>query len=158
MSGVPPPVLLLVVAAAAACAPSNPCTSSQMHLASRYAERYLGHWVVARGDTLTLPELGDRFTLSDVMLDSTRVQFGQVCHFRGTLIFRMPRDTLQVSWIGYPEQALVYGWPAGLGPFGGIGAVRVGDSLGGELLFDSRLGVRARPGATARFMAGRARR
>ena len=148
-------VLLVVVVA---CAPSNPCAAPQMHLSERYAQRYVGHWVVARGDSLTLPELGDRFKLTDVVLDSARVLFGRVCHFRGTLIFRVPRDTLTVSWIGYPEQALVFGWPADLGPFGGIGAARVGDSLAGELLFDSKLGVRARPGATARFMAGRARR
>lgn len=150
------PAVLFV--AAIGCAPSNPCTSSQMHLPARYAQRYIGHWVVTRGDTLTLPQLGDRFKLTDVLLDSARLQVGRVCHFRGTLIFRVPRDTLPVTWIGYPEQALVYGWPADLGPFGGIGAARVGDSLAGEILFDSRLGVRARPGATARFMAGRARR
>ena len=51
----------------------------------------------------------------------------------------------------------MYGWPAALGPFAGIGATRVGDSLVGAILFDSRLGVRVRPGATARFVAGRAR-
>ena len=128
-----------------------------MHLQARYAERYAGHWVVARGDTLTLPELGDRFKLTDVVLDTARVRLGRACQFRGTLVFRLPRDTLLVTWIGFPEQALVYGWPAELGPFGGIGATRVGDSLVGALLFDSRLGVRARPGATARFVAGRAR-
>src|SRR5256714_1255850 len=44
-----------------------------------------------------------------------------------------------------------------LGPFAGIGAAGVGDSLVGAILFDSRLGVRVRPGATARFVAGRAR-
>jgi len=112
---------------------------------------------VARGDTLTLPELGDRFKLTDVVLDTTRMVVGRTCHFRGTLVFRVPPDTLPVTWIGYPEQALVYGWPATLGPFAGIGATRVGDSLVGAILFDSRLGVRARPGATARFVSGRAR-
>ena len=127
-----------------------------MHLQTRYAQRYAGHWVVARGDTLTLPEMGDRFKLTDVVLDTTRLVVGRTCHFRGTLVFRVPPDTLPVSWIGYPEQALVYGWPAALGPFAGIGATRVGDSLVGAILFDSRLGVQARPGATARFVAGRA--
>jgi len=99
----------------------------------------------------------DLFALTDVILDSTRVVVGRTCHFRGTLIFRVPPDTLAVTWVGYPEQTLVYGWPATLGPFAGIGASRVGDSLAGAILFDSRLGVRARPGATARFVAGRAR-
>jgi len=142
---------------AVACAPSNPCTAAAMHLQTRYARRYVGHWVVARGDTLTLPQLGDRFKLTDVVLDSTRVVVHRTCHFKGTLVFRVPPDTLPVTWIGYPEQALVYGWPAALGPFAGIGATRVGDSLVGAILFDSRLGVRVRPGATARFVAGRAR-
>src|SRR5207253_10255655 len=88
---------------------------------------------------------------------STRVVVHRAGHFTGTLAFRVPRDTLPVTWIGYPEQALVYGWPAALGPFAGIGATRVGDSLVGAILFDSRLGVKVRPGATARFVAGRAR-
>jgi hypothetical protein len=140
------------------CAPGDPCSAAAMHLQARYAERYLGHWVVARGDTLTLPELGDRFKLTDVILDSTRVVVGRSCHFRGTLVFRVPRDTLPVTWIGYPEQALVYGWPAALGPFAGIGATRVADSLMGAILYDSRLNLQVRPGATARFVAGRARR
>jgi len=34
---------------------------------------YAGHWVVARGDTVTLPEMGDRFKLTDVILDTVRV-------------------------------------------------------------------------------------
>jgi hypothetical protein len=113
--------------------------------------------VVARGDTLTLPELGDRFKLTDVVLDTSRIALGRSCHFRGTLVFRVPRDTLAVTWRGFPEQALIYGWPATLGPFAGIGATRVGDSLVGAILFDERLNVQVRPGATARFIAGRAR-
>src|SRR3989449_5745234 len=52
---------------------SNPCGSSEMHLRARFSQPYVGHWVVARGDTLTLPELGDRFKLTDVILDSVRV-------------------------------------------------------------------------------------
>src|SRR3989449_6383585 len=51
-----------------ACGPSNPCTASAMHLQARYAQRYVGRWKVAHGDTLTLPQLGDRFKLSDVLL------------------------------------------------------------------------------------------
>jgi hypothetical protein len=128
-----------------------------MHLGVRYAERYIGHWHVTRSDTLTLPQVGDRFKLSDVILDTDRVVVGRTCHFGGTLVFRVPRDTLQVTWIGYPEQALIYGWPVELGPFAGIGAVRVGDSLAGEILFDSRLNVQVPPGVTARFTAARVR-
>jgi len=139
------------------CGPSNPCAAGEMHLRTRYAQRYTGHWVVAHGDTLTLPQLGDRFKLSDVVLDSTRVPVGRTCRFRGTLVFTVPRDTLAVTWIGFPEQALIYGWPAQLGPFAGIGAVRVGDSLAGAVLFDERLNVQVPPGVTARFTAGRAR-
>jgi hypothetical protein len=128
-----------------------------MRLASRYAERYVGHWVVARGDTLTLPQLGDRFKLTDVVLDTARIALGRSCHFRGTLVFRVPRDTLPVTWRGFPEQALIYGWPVTLGPFAGIGATRAGDSLVGAILFDERLNVQVRPGGTARFVASRAR-
>src|SRR2546427_7111299 len=96
-----------------------------MHLRARYAQRYVGRWKVAHGDTLPLPQLGDRFKLSDVLLDTTRLVVGRTCRFRGTLVLTVPRDTLAVTWIGFPEQALMYGWPAELGPFAGIGAVRV---------------------------------
>lgn len=145
--------------ALAACGPSNPCRSPQMHLRTRFAQPYMGHWRVARGDTLTLPQLGDRFKLRDVVLDTGRVVVGGTCHFTGRLVFAAPRaETLAVTWYGVPEQALIYGWPADLGPFAGIGASRVGDSLVGAILFDSRLGVEVRPGVTARFIAGRVRR
>jgi hypothetical protein len=150
----PVPVLLLSLAT---CGPSNPCTAAAMHLQARYAQRYAGRWTVAHSDTLTLPQLGDRFKLSDVVLGTTRSVVGKTCRFRGMLVFTVPRDTLAVTWIGFPEQALIYGWPAELGPFAGIGAVRVGDSLAGEILFDQRLNVQVRPGVTARFTAGRAR-
>jgi len=148
----------VALVALAACGPSDPCRSSEMHLRSRYATRYAGHWVVARGDTLTLPQMGDRFKLSTVELDTTRIAVGRTCRFRGALVFQAPRaETLAVTWLGQPDQALIYGWPAELGPFAGIGAVRVGDSLAGAILFDERLGVRVPPGVTARFVAGRAR-
>ncbi|HEU5260025.1 MAG TPA: hypothetical protein VFU41_01245 [Gemmatimonadales bacterium] len=124
----------------------------------RYSRPYVGHWRVARGDTLTLPEMGDRFKLTDVVLDTARIAVGRVCRFEGHLVFAVPRaDTLAVTWLGQPDQALIFGWPAELGPFAGIGAVRVGDSLAGAILFDERLGVRVPPGVTARFFAGRAR-
>jgi hypothetical protein len=129
-----------------------------MHIRARFAQPYLGDWVVARGDTLTLPQLGDRFKLTRVALDTARLAMGRTCRFKGLLIFAAPRaETLAVTWSGLPEQALIYGWPADLGPFAGIGATRVGDSLVGEILFDSRLGVEVRPGVTARFVAGRMR-
>jgi hypothetical protein len=152
-------VLPAWLAALAACGPANPCSSSQMHLRRRFAQPYVGHWVVARGDTLTLPELGDRFKLTDVILDTARIAAGRTCHFKGALVFAVPRaETLAVTWYGSPEQALIYGWPADLGPFAGVGVSRVGDSLAGAILFDERLGVQVRPGVTARFVAGRARR
>jgi len=148
-----------LLAALAACGPANPCRSSEMHLRTRFSQPYVGHWVVARGDTLTLPELGDPFKLTDVILDSVRVAVGRTCRFKGALAFAVPRaETLSVTWYGSPEQALIYGWPADLGPFSGVGASRVGDSLVGAILFDSQLGVQVRPGVTARFVAGRARR
>jgi hypothetical protein len=128
-----------------------------MHLRVRYAQRYVGQWRVAHGDTLTLPQLGDRFKLRDVILDTGRVVVGATCHFRGTLVFTVPRDTLAVTWVGFPEQALIFGWPLELGPFAGIGAARVGDSLAGAILFDARFHVQVLPGVTARFTAGRAR-
>lgn len=145
-----------LLAALAACGPSNPCTSPRMHLQTRFAQRYAGHWRVAHGDTLTLPELGDRFKLTHVTLDTSRVVVGRACRFGGALIFAVPRaETLAVTWEGLPDQALIHGWPVDLGPFAGIGATRVGDSLVGAILFDSRLGVEVRPGVTARFVAGR---
>ena len=113
-----------LVLALASCGPTDPCRSSEMHLPSRYATRYAGHWVVAHGDTLTLPQMGDRFKLSSVTLDTARVAVGRTCRFRGALVFQAPRaETLAVTWLGQPEQALIYGWPAELGPFAGIGAV-----------------------------------
>ena len=148
------PIALFLLAA---CGPSDPCRSSAMHLRRRYAERYIGHWVVAHGDTLTLPQMGDRFKLAEIVLDTGRLVVRRTCHFRGTLVFQVPPETLAVTWSGQPEQALIFGWPAELGPFAGIGAMRVGDSLAGAILFDERLGVRVPPGVTARFVAGRAR-
>jgi len=148
-----------LLVALAACGPANPCGSSEMHLRTRFSQAYLGHWVVARGDTLTLPELGDRFKLTDVILDTARVAVGRTCRFKGTLVFAVPRaETLAVTWSGSPEQALIYGWPPDLGPFAGVGVSRVGDSLAGAILFDAQLGVRVPPGVTARFVAARARR
>ena len=150
------PIALFLLAA---CGPADPCRSSAMHLRRRYAERYIGHWVVAHGDTLTLPQMGDRFKLAEIVLDTGRLVVRRTCHFRGTLVFQVPPETLAVTWFGQPEQAIVSGWPADLGPFAGLSLAWAGrDSLSGSILLDSKLGVQARPGMTARFVAGRAQR
>src|SRR5256886_14383037 len=102
--------------------------------------------------------MGDGFKLRSVTLDTARVAVGRTCRFRGALVFQAPRaETLAVTWLGQPEQALIYGWPSELGPFARIGAVRGGDSPAGAILFDERLRVRVPPGGTARFAAGRGR-
>lgn len=121
---------------------------------------YAGHWVVARGDSLTFPDapaMSDRFQLSDIVLDTATVLSGPECVFRGRIVFRVPRaETLAVNWFGQPEQAIVSGWPADLGPFAGLSLAWAGrDSLSGAILMDSKLGVQARPGMTAQFVAGR---
>jgi hypothetical protein len=71
-------------------------------------------------------------------------------------VFAAPRaETFAVTWIGDGPQAFIYGWPADLGPFGGLGASVSGDTLRGALLFDSRLGMQVKPGLTAQFVASR---
>jgi len=144
----------------AACGPANPCSGHQFDRLKRFSLPYAGHWVVARGDTLTFPDapqMSDRFRLADVVLDTATVVVGRECLFRGRIVFRAPRaDTLAVSWFGQPEQAIVNGWPAELGPFAGLALAWAGpDSLRGSVLIDAKLGVQARPGMTAQFVAGR---
>ncbi len=104
-----------------------------------------------------MPEMGDRFRLTDIVLDTDTVAVRRECHFAGRLIFTVPKaETLAVTWFGVPEHVTIFGWPADLGPFGGINASWWGrDSLRGAVLFDETLGVRVRPGATAQFVAGR---
>jgi len=148
---------------ALACGPSDPCSGHQFDRLRRYSVPYAGRWVVARGDTLTFPgapQMSDRFRLGEILLDTTTVIVGRDCVFRGQITFRVPRpDTLAVSWFGQPEQAIVSGWPADLGPFAGVSLALSGrDSASGAILIDSKLGVQARPGMTARFVAGRAPR
>lgn len=127
-----------------------------MQAASRLSSAYAGRWRVVRGDTLTLPEMGDRFALTELVLDTGRVEAGKACRFAGSIVFASPRaERFTVTWIGRESQAFVYGWPADLGPFGGIGLSRSGDSLHGTLLFDSRLGIQVKPGLTAQFVARR---
>lgn len=144
--------------AAAACGPADPCDTAYFRRVARTSHPFAGRWVVARGDTLTLPDgMGDRFRLATVRLDTARTALDGTCRFRGALAFALPRaETLSVTWFGEPEQAFVFGWPAELGPFAGIGLAWWGrDSLRGALLFDERLNVRLRPGVTAEFVAGR---
>lgn len=148
---------LLGCLAALACAPGDPCGSTQFHRLARFSEPYTGRWVVAYGDSLTLPTLGDRFELADFTLDtSTGLLRGQ-CLFRGQLRFTIPAETLDVLWYGQPENAIVIGWPATQGAIAGAALSWWGrDSLRATLLFDERLGVRVRPGVTGQFTAGRA--
>ena len=151
----------LLTTALAACGPSDPCGTSYSRRLIRSSVPYAGRWVVARGDTVTLPEgMGDRFRLTELRLDSATTVVGQACRFRGALVFAAPRaETLAVTWFGEPDHLVIFGWPAELGPFAGIGASWWGrDSLRGAILFDERLGVRMAPGVTAQFVAGRASR
>jgi hypothetical protein len=157
---------------AVACGSGGPCSGHQFTRLKRYSLPYAGHWVVTRGDTLTFPSapsMSDRFRIGDIMLDTATVVVGRDCVFRGRMTFRAPRaETLSVSWFGQPEQAIVSGWPAELGPFAGVSLAPGGggrepergrpDSMSGAVLIDSKLGVQARPGMTARFVAGRAPR
>jgi len=125
---------------------------------------YAGDWVVARGDTLTLPQMGDRFRLRALRLDTTTIVVGKGCQFTGALLFVVPRrDTFPVTWFGQagsiaqPGRVIIIGWPVDLGPFSGVEAMQWGDSLVGNLLFDGRLGIQVKPGVTAQFVAGRPR-
>ena len=155
-------VLAGVALLATACGPPNPCSGHQFDRLRRYSMAYAGHWVVARGDTLTFPStpaMSDRFRLGALTLDTTTVVVDHQCVFRGQMVFRTPPETLSVTWFGQPEQAIVSGWPAQIGPFAGVSLAAAGpDSMSGTILLDAKLGVQARPGMTARFVAGRAQR
>ncbi len=153
-------VLAAAALAVAACGPPNPCSGPQLRRLERFSLPYAGHWVVAHGDTLTLPDspaLSDRFRLVDVVLDTATIVAGRDCLFRGRITFAAPRaDTVAVTWFGQPEQAIVNGWPVDFGPFAGLSLAWWGrDSLRGAVLFDAQLGVQLRPGVTAQFVAGR---
>ena len=152
----------LLAFTALACSPRSPCGSGTARRdLARFSQPYAEHWVVAHGDTLTLPDstLGDRFKLTDIILGTDTVSVARECLYRGTLVFAVPRaETLAVTWFGVPEHVTVFGWPADLGPFAGINASWWGrDSLRGAILFDERFVTQARPGATAQFTAGRSR-
>ena len=146
----------VAVLAAAACGPSSPCRSTDFKNIRRYSQRYVGGWVVAHGDTLTLTEAGDRFHLAALSLDTDTVMFNQECHLSGRLVFRVPPETLAVSWFGVPERATIFGWPDNLGPFAGASVTFWGrDSLHGIILFDQAANIAVQPGVTAQFWAGR---
>jgi hypothetical protein len=152
--------LLLLALVAVACRPADPCTGYQFRRLERFSRPYVGHWVVARGDTLTFPDspqMSDRFRLTAIVLDTATAVVRRDCLLRGRIVFAVPRaETLAVTWFGQPEQAIVNGWPAELGPFAGLSLAWWGrDSLRGSVLFDARLGVQVRPGVTAQFVAGR---
>jgi hypothetical protein len=149
------PALLL-----AACRPGSPCRSAQFHRLREFSQPYAGTWVVAHGDTITFPQMGDRFRLVAFTLDSDTVAVAHDCVFRGSLTFAVPKaETLAVTWFGVPERVTVFGWPADMEPISGFDARWWGgrDSLRGELLFNERVGIQVRPGVTAQFVAGRRR-
>ena len=69
-------VLCCAAALLAACGRTSPCSGHQFDRLRNYSLPYAGHWVVARGDTLTFPDapaMSDRFRLHDVTLDTTTV-------------------------------------------------------------------------------------
>ncbi len=152
---------LSITVSLAACAPRSPCQTEDFHRIARYSGAYAGLWRVVRGDTLTLPDptLGDRFKLSTITLRTDTTVIDRQCLYSGGLTFTVPKaETLAVAWFGVPEHATIYGWPGDLGPFAGVNLTPFGpDSVRGAILFDERLGVRATPGTTARFVAGRVR-
>jgi hypothetical protein len=148
----------VVLLALAACGAPDPCETSFARRIRRSSLPYAGEWVVARGDTLTLPEgMGERFKLRAFRLDTVAAAVEETCRFRGVLVFAAPRaETLAVTWFGEPERAYIFGWPADVGPFAGIGLSWWGrDSLRGAVLFDEQLGVRVPAGVTAQVYAGR---
>lgn len=141
----------------AACGPPDPCKSAQFRRLKDSTLPYVGRWIVAHGDSMTLPDVGDRFELTAIELDTATSLFGRECVFSGRLLFAIPRDTIDVQWYGQPENAIVMGWPPEQGAIAGVSLAWWGrDSLRGTLLFDERMGVRVRPGLTGQFVAGRA--
>lgn len=146
----------LAALAATACGPGSPCRTTDFKNIRRYSRPYVGHWVVARGDSLTLTQMGDRFHLASISLDTDTAIFNRECHLSGRLVFTIPAETLAVSWFGVPEHATIYGWPQNLGPFAGASVTFWGrDSLHGTVLFDEAVGIEVKPGVTAQFWAGR---
>lgn len=147
---------LLAALAAIGCGPGSPCRTTDFKNIRRYSERYVGQWIVAHGDSLTLTQIGDRFHLASFSLDTDTVMFNQECHLSGRMVFRVPPETLAVSWFGVPEHATLFGWPDSLGPFAGVSLTYWGrDSLHGAILFDAATNMQVTQGTTAQFWAGR---
>src|SRR5438445_10796265 len=87
-------ILWCGVLALTACRPGSPCSGHQFDRLRRYSLPYAGHWVIARGDTVTFPDaphVGDRFKLSDIVLDTATVVMGRERVFRGALMSRAAR-------------------------------------------------------------------
>ena len=142
--------------AAAGCGPGSPCRTTDFKNIRRYSDRYVGRWVVAHGDSLTLSQMGDRFHLASFDLDTDTVRFDKECHLSGRMVFSIPPETLAVSWFGVPEHATIFGWPDSLRPFAGVSVTYWGkDSLHGTLLFDEATNIQVTQGTTAQFWAGR---
>ena len=76
--------------AALGCGPGSPCRTTDFKNIRRYSQAYVGPWVVARGDSLTLTQMGDRFHLASFSLDTDTVMFNRECHLSGRMIFRVP--------------------------------------------------------------------
>jgi len=65
---------------------------------------------------------------------------------RADRVSRAARRYTHRDLVWPPEQAIVSGWPADVGPFAGLSLAWAGrDSLSGSILLDSKLGVQARP-------------
>ena len=146
---------LLAGLTAIGCGPGSPCRTTDFKNIRRFSDRYVGPWVVARGDSFTLGVAGDHFHLASFSLDTDTVMFNRECHLSGRMVFTVPPETLAVSWFGVPEHATIYGWPDNLGPFAGVSVTFWGrDSLHGTILFDQNANMAVQPGTTAQFWAG----
>jgi len=149
-------LMAVVAGTAIGCAPGSPCRTTDFKNIRRFSDRYVGQWVVARGDSLTLTQIGDKFHIASFALDTDTVMFNKECHLSGRMIFAVPPETLAVSWFGVPERATIYGWPDNLGPFAGASVTFWGrDSLHGTILFDQATDIQVTQGTTAQFWAGR---
>src|SRR5438094_935736 len=75
--------LAALALAVAACAPGSPCRTREFHQILGWSRPYAGTWVVGHGDTLTLPQLGDRFRLAAFTLDTDTINLEKECRLRG---------------------------------------------------------------------------
>src|ERR1041384_6190246 len=102
-------VMCGVLFVVAACGPPNPCSGHQFDRQRRYSLPYAGHWVVARGDTLTFPDapgMTARFRPPAPPPAPPGLTAAGGCLFGGIFFFRAPRaDPVAATWLGQPEQA-----------------------------------------------------